>query len=109
MVEVRARLGELEDEQKEVVKLVAGNGHGIAVGEARTPEFAALAGELQDLVDRLIALGLQVKDVEAGLVDFPALRDGEEVLLCWRVGEAAVEWWHGHDEGFAGRRPIDWD
>jgi hypothetical protein len=108
MVEVRARLGELEGEQREVVKLVAGNGHGDAVGQARTPEFATLAAELQDLVDRLIALGLQVKDVETGLVDFPALREGEDVLLCWRVGEPAVEWWHGYDDGFGGRRPIDW-
>jgi hypothetical protein len=109
MVEVRARLGELEDEQKEVVKLVAGNGHGQAVGDARTPEFAALAAELQELVDGLLALGLQVKDVEAGLLDFPALRHGEEMLLCWRVGEPVVEWWHSYEEGFAGRRPIDWD
>ena len=108
MVEVRARLRELEDEQREVVKLIAGNGHGHGVGEARTPEFAALASELQDVVNRLIALGLQVKDVDVGLVDFPAVRRGEEVLLCWRVGEPAVEWWHGYEDGFAGRRRIDW-
>jgi hypothetical protein len=50
-----------------------------------------------------------VKDPETGLLDFPALRGGEEVLLCWRAGEDAVEWWHGRDEGFAGRRRIDWD
>jgi hypothetical protein len=109
MVEVRARLGELEGEQREVVKLVAGNGHGQAVGEARTPAFAALAGELQDLVDELIALGIQVKDVQSGLIDFPALRHGEDVLLCWKIGEPAVEWWHSYEDGFAGRRPIDWD
>jgi hypothetical protein len=108
MVEVRARLGELEDEQREVVKLVAGNGHGEAVGAARTPEFAALASELRELVERLTALGVQVKDVEAGLLDFPSVRDGEEVLLCWRVGEPVVGWWHRHEEGFAGRRPVDW-
>jgi hypothetical protein len=109
MVEVRARLGELEDEQREVVRLVAANGRGEAVGDARTPEFAALAAELRELVDRLAALGVQVKDVEAGLLDFPSIRGDEEVLLCWRVGEVAVEWWHGQEDGFAGRRPIDWD
>jgi hypothetical protein len=108
MVAVRARLAELEDEQKDVIRIVAGNGHGQAVGEARTPEFASLAAELQELVQRLIAFGLQVKDVETGLVDFPALRDGEEVLLCWRVGEPSVGFWHRYDDGFAGRRPIDW-
>jgi len=108
MVEVRGRLGELESEQREVVKIVAGNGHGQAVGDARTPEFAALAAELQQLVDELTALGVQVKDVESGLLDFPAFRHGQEVLLCWRVGEPAVEFWHGYEDGVAGRQPIDW-
>jgi hypothetical protein len=107
MVEVRIRLGELEGEQREVVKLVAGNGHGEAVGDARTPEFAALARELQELVDQLVGLGLQVKDLESGLVDFPAVREGVPVLLCWQVGEPAVAFWHSYEDGFAGRREID--
>jgi hypothetical protein len=109
MVEIRTRLGELEGEQREVVRVVAGNGSGYAVGEARTPEFTRLAAALQECVDRLITAGVQVKDTETGLLDFPTLRDGEEVLLCWRVGEDAVEFWHGTEEGFAGRKPIDWD
>jgi hypothetical protein len=109
MVAVRARLGELEDEQREVVKIVAGNGSGYAVGEARTPEFAKLSGELEECFNKLTDLGLEVKDVESGLLDFPAEREGEQVLLCWRAGEAAVEWWHDLETGFAGRRPIDWD
>jgi hypothetical protein len=107
MIEVRARLGELEDEQREVVRIVAGNGSGEGVGDARTPEFAKLARELQDLLDELTLIGVQVKDVETGLLDFPALREGEPVLLCWRVGEPAVEWWHRPDDGFAGRREVD--
>jgi hypothetical protein len=57
-------------------------------------------------VERLQALGVQVKDLDRGLVDFPALRDGEEVLLCWQVGEEVVAYWHGVDEGFAGRKPL---
>ena len=108
MVELRARLAELESEQRDVVRLVAGNGHGAAVGEARTPEFNRLAGELEDCVTALSELGVQIKDVESGLLDFPAVREGDDVLLCWRVGEPAVEWWHGLDDGFAGRRPVDW-
>ena len=76
MVEVRARLTELEDEQREVVQIVAGNGSSEAVGEARTPEFARLAAELQRCFDAL--------------------------------AEPAVAWWHGVEDGFAGRRPIDW-
>jgi hypothetical protein len=107
MVEVRGRLGELEDEQREVVRIVAGNGSGEGVGDARTPEFARLARELQVLVEQLTLLGVQVKDAEAGLLDFPAVRHGERVLLCWKVGEPAVEWWHGTDDGFAGRREVD--
>jgi hypothetical protein len=108
MVEVRARLAELEDEQREVVRIVAGNGSGEGVGDARTPEFAKLARELQEIVDELALIGVQVKDADTGLLDFPAVREDEEVLLCWRVGEPAVEWYHGLEDGFAGRQRIDW-
>jgi hypothetical protein len=109
MVALRARLTELEGEQRGVVKLIASNGSGYGVGDARTPEFSQLAAELEDCLNRLGELGVEVKDAETGLLDFPALREGEEVLLCWRAGEDAVEWWHGREEGFAGRRRIDWD
>lgn len=108
MVEVRARLAELEDEQREVVRIIAGNGSGEGVGDARTPEFAKLARELQEVVERLTSIGVQLKDADSGLLDFPAVRGDEEVLLCWRVGEDAVEWYHGPEDGFAGRRRIDW-
>jgi hypothetical protein len=66
-------------------------------------EAAAVAGAVEELQ----ALGVLVKDLDRGLVDFPALRDGEEVLLCWQVGEGEVAYWHGLEEGFAGRKPID--
>ena len=89
MVEVRARLTELEGEQREVEQIAAGNGSSAGVGEARTPEFAALAAEFQRCFDGLAELGVEVKDVDTGLLDFPSVRDGEEVLLCWRPGEAA--------------------
>jgi len=58
-------------------------------------------------VEELQGLGVLVKDLDRGLVDFPALRDGEEVLLCWQVGEDEVAYWHGLEEGFAGRKPLD--
>jgi hypothetical protein len=107
MVELRARLAQLEDEQREVVRIVAGNGSGEGVGDARTPEFAKLARELQEVVDELTLIGVQLKDADTGLLDFPSQRDGEDVLLCWRVGEPAVEWYHGLEDGYAGRRRID--
>lgn len=58
-------------------------------------------------IERVNALGCLVKDVEAGLVDFPAKLDGEDVLLCWQFGEPAVAHWHTEAEGFAGRKPIE--
>jgi hypothetical protein len=108
MVEARARLTELEDEQADIVHIVAGNGSSEAVGEARTPEFAELAAEFQRCFDALADLGVEVRDVDTGLLDFPSFRKGEEVLLCWQPGEPVVEWWHGPTEGYAGRRRIDW-
>jgi hypothetical protein len=109
MVAARVRLRELQGEQREMVQVIAGNGSGYAVNDARTDEFAEAAAELELCVDELARLEVQVKDVDTGLVDFPALRHGEEVLLCWQAGEEAVEWWHGLESGFAGRSPIDWD
>src|SRR6476660_2692618 len=106
MVAVRARLQELQGEQREVVQIIAGNGSGYAVSEARSDEFAAAAVELETCLDALTALGVQVKDPDGGLVDFPAVRDGEDVLLCWQLGEESVEWWHGLEDGFGGRQPI---
>jgi hypothetical protein len=54
----------------------------------------------------LAALGVVVKDLDAGLVDFPAERDGRAVFLCWQLGEDEVAFWHGVEEGFAGRKPL---
>jgi hypothetical protein len=109
MVELRERMRELEGEQREMVQIIAGNGSGYAVSEARSGEFAALGTEVEGCVAELDRLGVRIKDVDLGLLDFPALREGEEVLLCWHVGEDAVAYWHGLEEGFAGRKPIDWD
>lgn len=57
----------------------------------------------------LEGIGVQVKDLEMGLVDFPTLYRGREVLLCWQVLEPDIAWWHGLEEGFGGRKPIDED
>ena len=63
-------------------------------------ELASRTGELE-------ALGIQLKDYERGLIDFPSLRDGRVILLCWQLGEGdEVEWWHDVDAGFAGRQPL---
>jgi hypothetical protein len=109
MVALRARLRELQGEQREVVTIVAGNGSGYGVTEARGAEFSSAAQELESCAAELTWLGVQIKDADIGLLDFPALRHGREVLLCWQVGEERVEWWHGLEEGYAGRKPIDWE
>jgi hypothetical protein len=61
---------------------------------------------LQSRAEDVGRLGGVIKDLEMGLVDFPHLRDGEVVNLCWRHGETAIEYWHGLDEGFAKRKPL---
>lgn len=71
--------------------------------ELNVPADVALA-----CVDRLEELGVVLKDLDLGLLDFPSEREGEDVLLCWQVGEESVTSWHGLEEGYAGRKPIDW-
>jgi hypothetical protein len=62
---------------------------------------------LAESVGELETLGVQLKDYERGLIDFPAMRDGRVVLLCWQLGEGdRIEWWHDLDAGFAGRQPL---
>lgn len=67
----------------------------------------ACAAKLKQLFETFEKLGCLIKDLDIGLIDFPALYRGKEVYLCWRVGEADIGYWHPVDEGFAGRRPID--
>jgi hypothetical protein len=62
---------------------------------------------IKDSLAEIIAAGVQVKDLDIGLLDFPCLIEGKIVLLCWKMGEPAIAHWHGLEEGFAGRKPID--
>jgi len=63
-------------------------------------------GVVQHAIEEIQSSGVLIKDIEAGLIDFPAVLGGREVLLCWKLGAAQIEHWHGVDEGFAGRKPI---
>ncbi|MGZ4180443.1 MAG: DUF2203 family protein [Solirubrobacteraceae bacterium] len=69
-------------------------------------EVATALVALSRALNELDAVDVVVRDVERGLVDFPALRDGEEVYLCWLVDEDEIRFWHAPDAGFAGRRPL---
>lgn len=62
---------------------------------------------LKQEMEALETIGVQVKDLEIGLIDFPTMYEGEEVLLCWKLGEEGITYWHGLTEGFRGRKPID--
>jgi hypothetical protein len=66
-----------------------------------------VAEQLAQTVDEIQQTGCVVKDLDTGLVDFPSLRGGEKVYLCWKLGEARIGFWHGLEEGFAGRKPLD--
>jgi hypothetical protein len=63
--------------------------------------------ELRDSMIELRELGVVLRDLDRGLLDFPSLRDGQEVYLCWQEGEDAIRFWHEPDAGFGGRRPLD--
>jgi len=76
--------------------------------EARQHRDSA-AQNLRETIDQVQQLGCVVKDLDIGLVDFPTRFRGVDVYLCWRMGERAIEFWHGMDEGFRGRKAIDQD
>jgi hypothetical protein len=67
------------------------------------------AARLKNALEKVEETGCLVKDLDIGLVDFPTLFRGREVYLCWKLGEDDIAFWHGVDEGFAGRKPIDRD
>jgi len=62
---------------------------------------------VKDAITEISSIGVQVKDLDMGLLDFPCVVDGQIILLCWKLGEKTIEFWHGLEEGFAGRKPID--
>ncbi|PWU20107.1 MAG: DUF2203 domain-containing protein [Candidatus Rokuibacteriota bacterium] len=108
IVEHRRLLAVALQRRERLQVVVGGNG-----GNLPPRAFAELESEVQGAsaevarcVREIHELGAQIKDLDRGLVDFPALRDGEEVLLCWQLGEERVGHWHGLDDGFAGRREL---
>jgi len=108
MVEHGRRLAEAQRAQRRLVTRIAGNG-----GDMQPSDLRELAETIQSEADsigacaeEINAAGAQIKSLEEGLLDFPSRRDGELVLLCWKLGEDEIRYWHGADEGFAGRKPL---
>jgi hypothetical protein len=109
MVTHRAALAEAQKHYAGFLGHIAGNGGGL-----QPLEFAGVQERVEEeaagvarCVEGIHELGGMVKDVDEGLVDFLARRGEEDVLLCWRLGEQAVLHWHGLEEGFAGRKPLE--
>jgi hypothetical protein len=84
---------------------------GMQIDRAQAAERKNRRGEaardLQAAVERVHEFGCLLKDLDIGLIDFPTLFQGEEVYLCWKLGEQGIHFWHGVTEGFGGRKPID--
>jgi hypothetical protein len=97
------------ERQEELEGRIRGNGGGIppAMLASAAAEVEREERELARLVDEIAEHGAEVKDLDEGLIDFPALRGGETVLLCWKLGEDEIAFWHRVEDGFAGRRPIE--
>ena len=94
--------------QEELEGRIRGNGGDIppATLAAVAEEVDTKARELARAIDEIAAHGAQVKDIDEGLIDFPARSGGETVLLCWKLGEDEIRYWHTVEDGFAGRREL---
>jgi hypothetical protein len=79
--------------------------HSKVMNKKRSRESSAL--RLKEAVEKIQEYGCLVKDLDIGLIDFPTLFHGEEVYLCWKLGESGIQFWHGVHEGFRGRKQID--
>jgi hypothetical protein len=101
---------EVEGELQELSHRIFLNGgtHVDVVAVARRKAERAKAEQrAKDALAEIDSIGVQVKDIDIGLLDFPCEVDGKTVLLCWKMGENSITHWHGTDEGFAGRKLID--
>lgn len=101
---IRLKVLERQPEVWPVLQKAAGNG-----GSREASLLALNFEQLDKLVHQIMELGVILKDINAGLLDFPSIRNDHEVYLCWLYGEEHVEFWHEIDAGFAGRTPIDPD
>jgi hypothetical protein len=108
MVEQRREHVTALERQEELEGRIRGNGGGIppATLADSAAEVERIARELARTIDEIDEHGAQVKDLDEGLIDFPALRHGQTVLLCWKLGEDEIRYWHTLEDGFAGRQEL---
>ena len=101
MMTGREKILELRPDLEPVLDKALGNG-----ASQETPEALEAFTRVKAAIESIQGHGVLVKDVNSGLLDFPAEREGRVVFLCWRIGESSVDHWHELDEGFAGRHPL---
>jgi hypothetical protein len=108
--ESKQAAAEIEEQLSELVRRIFANGGmmvNVSAVQKQKTTLEALVQRAKDAIEEIDAIGVQVKDLEVGLLDFPYQLEGETVLLCWKRGEARIEFWHRVEDGFRGRQPID--
>jgi hypothetical protein len=106
--EVEPILERLRDQRRQLIRMrdeVDGIDDAEQVGAVRL-RMQGVIDQMQAEVVRLDDWGISLRDIESGLIDFPALASGRQVWLCWRLGEDGIDWWHELEDGFTGRRPL---
>jgi hypothetical protein len=108
MVQHRRDLTAAQTRQVELVTRIAGNGGDMVPSDLRdlAETIQREADAISDCAEQINQAGAQVKSLEEGLLDFPAKRGEEDVLLCWKLGEDEIRFWHGTDEGFSARKRL---
>jgi hypothetical protein len=109
-IDAKQLIEEVDEELEELSQRVFVNGGmlvDVSYWSRRKAEREKALQKAKDAVAEINAIGVQVKDLDIGLLDFPCSVDGEVVLLCWKMGEDKITHYHGVEEGFAGRKPID--
>ncbi len=108
-INAKVEVGEIDSEMQELTARI----NVLGGCEINPDEIArqkmqriSLIHSIEETITRIQSSGCLVKDLDIGLLDFPALLDGEEVFLCWKLGESKIEWWHFQQEGYADRRRI---
>jgi hypothetical protein len=106
----RSRVEELEMGMQQLshrIFLSGGLRVDVPVAARRRAERDKAVQETKDTLTEIEEIGVQVKDLEQGLLDFPCVLDGKTVLLCWKLGEEEIGYWHLPEDGFEGRKPLD--
>jgi hypothetical protein len=108
MVQHRRDLTAAQARQVELVTRIAGNGGDMVPSDLHdlAETIQREADAISDCAEQINQAGAQVKSLEEGLLDFPAKRGEEDVLLCWKLGEDEIRFWHGTDEGFSARKRL---